>query len=132
MMTTKTKLGIWMDHANAYLIEYMSEDNETRKVDAHHPLQSYEHEPSEHDSVVHSNPDQLAAYYKTLSSIISNYDYVVLFGPTDAKVELHNILKDNQRFDDMTVEVRQTDKMTENQKSAFVKEYFSNHHVVNN
>jgi hypothetical protein len=64
-------------------------------------------------------------YYKKLGDIIRNYKEVVLFGPTDAKSELHNLLAANHLFVKVKITVRQTDKMTENQQHAFVRDYFS-------
>jgi hypothetical protein len=68
---------------------------------------------------------QLADYYKAIGEVIRNYDSVVLFGPTDAKTELFNLLRADQRFAKITMDVKQTDKMTEEQQHTFVKEYFS-------
>ena len=56
---------------------------------------------------------------------VKNYDEVILFGPTDAKVELFNILKADQHFDKIKIDIKQADKMTENQQHAFVKDHFS-------
>jgi len=50
---------------------------------------------------------------------------VLLFGPTTAKNELANLLKDDHLFEKIKVEVRQADRMTENQEHAFVKDHFS-------
>ena len=63
-------------------------------------------------------------YYKKLGEVIINYDDVILFGPTDAKAELCNYLKTNNRFANIKIEIEKTDKMTENQQQAFVREYF--------
>ena len=64
-------------------------------------------------------------YYKELGEIIRKYDEVILFGPTDAKVELLNILKEDHRFDEINIGVEDADKMSENQQHAFVRGYFS-------
>jgi hypothetical protein len=68
---------------------------------------------------------QQANYYKELAECIKNHEAVVLFGPTDAKVELLHILRADHRFEKIKIETQSTDKMTENQQHAFVKEYFS-------
>ena len=65
-----------------------------------------------------------ADYYKELGEIIRNYNDVVLFGPTEAKVELYNFLRKDHRFADIVIEIKPADKMTENQQHAFVREYF--------
>ncbi len=63
-------------------------------------------------------------YYKQLAQVIRNYSEVILFGPTDAKVELFNILKADHYFNKIKIEVRQADKMTEPQQQAFVRNHF--------
>ena len=51
----------------------------------------------------------------------------MLFGPTDAKTELFNLLKADHHFDKINIETKHADKMTENQQHAFVREYFFKH-----
>lgn len=68
---------------------------------------------------------QQAEYYKDLGNIIKQYDAVVLFGPTNAKAELFNIVSKDHLFSKINIEVKETDKMTEKQQHAFVKNYFS-------
>ena len=64
-------------------------------------------------------------YYKKLGEVIKNYNDVILFGPTSAKTELYNILKEDHRFENIKIETQKTDNMTENQQHAFVREHFS-------
>jgi hypothetical protein len=73
----------------------------------------------------HKEQQQLSSYYKKLSAIIKDYKRVLLFGPTSAKVELFDLLRNDQHFDAIKIEIKETDKMTANQKDAFVKSYFS-------
>ena len=61
---------------------------------------------------------------KVLEEIILSYTNVILFGPTDAKTELYNLIKNNRQFENIKIATLPADKMTENQQHAFVKEYF--------
>lgn len=70
------------------------------------------------------------AYYKEIAAVIKNYEEVLLFGPTDAKKELVNILKEDHHFDKIKIEIKDAGKMTENQRNAFVKEYFLTHNAM--
>ena len=47
-----------------------------------------------------------------------------MFGPTDAKKELLNLIKSDHLFEKTKIELRNTDKMTETQMHIFVREYF--------
>lgn len=124
-METEKKLGIWMDHANAHLIEYaesMAAKVVTSKFTNEEKKESLErserimHNKEQHDE---------SEYYKEIGEIIRNYDEVLLFGPTDAKTELLNILEKNHLFSKIKFAVKQTDKMSGNEEQAFVKNYFS-------
>jgi stalled ribosome rescue protein Dom34 len=64
------------------------------------------------------------AYYKKIGDAIKQYDAVVLFGPTHAKEELANFLKEDKHFEKIKIDIRHADKMTDNQQHAFVKDYF--------
>ncbi len=64
-------------------------------------------------------------YYKKIGETIKHYGEVLLFGPTDAKLELCNLLKADHQFANIKIETKPADKMTENQQHAFVKEYFA-------
>ncbi len=65
-----------------------------------------------------------SAYYKNLGEAIRQYDKVLLFGPTNAKVELFNQLRTDHRFEKIDFYLETTDMMTDNQQHAFVKTYF--------
>jgi hypothetical protein len=47
-----------------------------------------------------------------------------LFGPTDAKNELLNMVKTDHLFNEIKIEVENSDKMTESQMHTFVRDYF--------
>jgi hypothetical protein len=59
-----------------------------------------------------------------LASAIKDCSEVILFGPTSAKSELLNFLRQNHLFDTIKIEVINADKMTDNQQHEFVRDYF--------
>lgn len=125
-MATTKKLGIWMDHANAHVMEFTIDPIETKTITSKFTHEEKEHSLSLNENLMHNKEQhQQRDYYKKLGETIRNYGEVVLFGPTDAKVELFNILKKDHLFSNVKIEIKQTDKMTENQQHAFVKDHFS-------
>ncbi len=124
MITTK-KLGIWMDHASAHLMEY-NDDIKTDVIVSESTHAEKEKTLQKGESMMHNkNQQQLAEYYKSIGEAVKNYDDVLIFGPTNARVELLNILKADMHFDKIKIESMPADKMTENQEHAFVRDYFS-------
>lgn len=131
-MNHAKKLGIWMDHSEAHLMEFTEDPIATKTINSDFTHQDKENSLERSETQMHNREQhQHATYYKKLGEIIRNYNSVILFGPTDAKVELSNLLKEDHRFAKIQIAVHQSDKMTENQQHAFVKNYFSKHHVSN-
>ncbi|MCE9539645.1 MAG: hypothetical protein K8R85_10555 [Bacteroidetes bacterium] len=115
-----------MDHSNAHLMEFTTDPIETKIVSSKFTHEERENSLGKSENVMHNKEQHhQAEYFKTLAEVIKDYEKVILFGPTDAKVELFNVLKTDHRFAKTKIEVKQSDKMTENQKHAFVREYFS-------
>ena len=82
---------------------------------------------SKGETTMHNKEQQMhEAYYKTIADEILNYDQVVLFGPTNAKSELYNYLNKDLHFKDIKIDVESADNMTDNEKDAFVRNYFEN------
>jgi hypothetical protein len=127
-MTNAIYLGIWMDHSNAHLMEFSPDTIETKTIVSEFTHQQKEHSLGKSENLMHNKEQyKQSEYYKKLGEVIKNYEDVVLFGPTEAKVELLNILKADHHFEKIKIETRHADKMTENQQHAFVKNYFSRH-----
>ncbi|MDP3916606.1 MAG: hypothetical protein Q8R96_23010 [Bacteroidota bacterium] len=123
MKTTK-RLGIWMDHSTANLIEFTDDNTETTEVEVQVGEQDEPLNARDETMIQNKDQNELADFYKRISEVIKGYDEVLLFGPTHAKDELNNILKDDRHFDEVKIEIKPADNMTENQQQAFVKEHF--------
>jgi len=125
-MKTDRILGIWMDHSIANLIDMKDsttnptiESNFThdKKVSAMHTGENH----------MHNKEQQLQeSYYKEIAEEILKYDHVLLFGPTNAKVELNNYLYKDLHFKDIKIDVKSADNMTDSEKDAFVRKHFEN------
>jgi hypothetical protein len=77
------------------------------------------------DGMHNKEQQQQSEYYKKLADIIRKFQDVVLFGPTSAKVELLNLLRADHQFEHVTLNIKESEKMTQNEQHAFVREYFS-------
>jgi hypothetical protein len=125
-MTITKNLGIWMDHASAHVMEFTTEPIETRIIHSKFTHQEKEHTLGKGENLMHNKEQhEQSDYYKRLGDVIRDFEAVILFGPTGAKAELLNLLRADHRFEKIKIEVKQTDKMTEPQEHAFVREYFS-------
>ena len=124
-MQSAKQLGIYMDHAVAHLMELTNDKIVTSTVESQSTLMDEAYYLRKDEGLMHNIEHyQRSDFFKRLSNVIKDYNEVVLFGPTDAKSELHNLLKDDHHFDTIRIEVKPADKMTVNQQQAYVKEFF--------
>lgn len=118
-------LAIWMDHSNAFLMKLTNDTIVTNIVVSESMTQDVEFSSDKHEKLIHKKErHQQLNYYKKLGDSIRNFQEVLLFGPTEAKKELLNLLKSDALFEKIRFEVRNSDKMTESQRLAFVRDYF--------
>jgi hypothetical protein len=125
-MTNAKYLGIWMDHSSAHLIEFSKDTMETKTIESEftHDAKEESLEKSEH-SMHNKDQHQQSEFYKKLGGEIKYYEEVLLFGPTDAKTELYNVLIADHHFEKIKIETKTADKMTDHQQHAMVREHFS-------
>lgn len=125
-MKTKKNLGICMDHSSAHLIEFTGDSGESKTIESKFTHDVKEHSLGKSEHLMHNKEQhQQGEYYRKLGEVIKGYDEVILFGPTDAKVELFNLLMEDHLFANIKIGFASTDKMSENQQLAFVREHFS-------
>lgn len=126
MMKVAKRVGIWMDHSTAHLMEYSSEDYEVNTIASKFTKPLHQSKLLHSENSMHNKENQsLKIYYKELMDIIKEYDVVLLYGPTAAKTELSNMIREDHRFDKIKIETKSAEKMSHNQQHAFIKDYFS-------
>ncbi len=114
-----------MDHAHAHLIEFSDEIKITETISLDFDYQDKNETLQRSESDMHNKQQQKQnAYYKKLAAIIKDFTEVVLLGPTNAKTELFNFLRQNHLFDSIKIEVLNADKMSDKKQHEFVTEYF--------
>jgi len=64
-------------------------------------------------------------YFQHIKKQLQDYDEILLFGPGEAKKELHNYLIAQSSFGSKTIEVKNSDYITDNQLLQTVKSYFN-------
>ncbi len=124
-MATKKQLGIWMDHSSAHIMELNSDVITTEIIRSEFTPEVKTETLHKNENLMHNKERHLQhSYYKKISEAIKDHDNVVIFGPTSAKSELVNLLKEDRHFENINIEIEEADKMTENQQHAFVKNHF--------
>lgn len=129
------KAGVWVDHRQAIVILLSHQNTETRLIESgsekqlrrtgDSPLKG----PYEAQSVPADDSQEakltgsLNTFYDEVSTCLTEADSILLFGPGEAKGELHKRMA-NHNLEKRIVGIETTDKMTEKQIVAKVKQYF--------
>jgi hypothetical protein len=129
------KAGLWVDHRQAIVILLSGKKTETRRIESKSEKQlrrtgdsplkgSYEAQsvPAD-DSQEVKLTDALNNYYDEVITCLTGVDSILLFGPGEAKGELQRRMA-ACNLEKRIVGIETTDKMTENQIAAKVKQYF--------
>ncbi len=125
-MKTVKQMGIWMDNSTAFLMELIDGSIVLNTIGSDFTHEDRELSLRRGEKLMHKKEQGMqSAYYKKISDIIRNYDEVILFGPTNAKSELFNLLKTDHLFDKIKIETKESDNMNENQMREFVSSYFN-------
>lgn len=123
-MKKRSNLGIWMDHATANMID-LNSNKYSRTIASKFTFETKEETLSRSENIMHNKEQQMhEAYYNEIAEEILKYEHVLLFGPTNAKVELHNHLGKDLHFDKIVIDIKSSDKITDNEKIAFVRNHF--------
>ncbi len=114
-----------MDHSVAHFIGLNDNSTENKTITAQVGEQDEALNSRDETMIQNKEQNELSGFFKRLGDVIINYDEVLLYGPTNAKTELLNQLTADHHFDEVKIEVKTAEKMSDNQQQAFVHQYFN-------
>lgn len=134
------KVGLWIDHRKAIVVSITENGEEIKEIikeiisdvekqprrSGDSPLKgAYEavQVPAD-DSLQRAFTGSLNVYYDKVIDSIGIAESILIFGPSTAKDELKERLKENN-LDSRIVGVETVDKMTDHQIAAKTKQYFA-------
>lgn len=136
----KKKIGIWMDHSTAQLMEYGRSANEIQTIHSEyvsHPRtkgmgsdtttfsSSGFHVSNNEYKKNKIKQQKYGEYYDKLEHLLLGYEDILLLGATNAKEEFFNRIKDKPTFKNKKIYIHTTDHLTPNQLAALInKEFF--------
>lgn len=115
-----------MDYSKAHLMELLPGNMKTETIESAFTQEVKADSIEKSEKHMHNKEEgEQLKYFKKIQKEIEKYSDVFIFGPTEAKNELLVLLHKNHLNDHIRIEVKTTDKMTENQLHAFVQNHFS-------
>lgn len=131
----KMTAGLWIDHRKAVIVIISGQGEKTVEIRS-----NVEKQPGRFGGVRSTAPYEaqlvqaddsrerefmghLDSYYDDVTAAIREAESLLIFGPGEAKGELKNHL-DHAKFGGNIIAVETTDKMTDRQIAAKVRDYF--------
>jgi len=132
------KAGIWLDQKEAKVITLADDSEEIRTI--YSQIETRERTPGE--SKIYGRfgkqylsdektreikiDAQLKRYLNEVIQTLEDKDELMIFGPGKTKKELEKLIRNHPRMYAKLKEIKIAKQMTENQKVAYVKDFFAN------
>lgn len=120
-------VGVWIDHKKAMIVSIAAGEVTTRTLTSDigaHPHYSGSQEGGGEKKYEQRHNQDLDRYYDDVIGQIGKPDALLLFGPGEAKLQLKERLRRSNVSSESIVAVETTDKLTDPQIVAKVKEHY--------
>ena len=120
-------VGVWIDHKKAVIVSIAAGEVTTRTLTSDigaHPHYSGSQEGGGEKKYEQRHNQDLDRYYDDLIGQLGKPDALLLFGPGEAKLQLKERLGRSKVSSETIVAVETTDKLTDAQIVAKVKEHY--------
>lgn len=125
-MKTNIKVAIYMDHYRAEVFEYSEHAELFQTIESEFNAVEKKKVLLKGESHMHNKEQDLQQkFYEVLKKALVKYDSILLFGTTTAKTELFHVLQADHSFEAKEIILKNTDRLTENQKRAFINEFYT-------
>jgi hypothetical protein len=114
-------VGLWIDHKKAMVVTMLGKGEDIKEIKSE---VEQELETSTDDHRQSAATGHLNIYYDAVIDCLRDADSILIFGSGEAKQELRKRLEKDKKLGDRIVDVLTTDKMTDPQIAAKVREYF--------
>ncbi len=127
----KIEVGVWIDHKQAVIVTSVDQVKQLKRIISDNEAPVVEHLSALPDDTMvirrakqnERVDDPLSNFFGEVIAYLSGADYILLFGPGEAKTELQKHLED-QSLGRRIVDVETIGQMTDDQIVAKVQNYF--------
>jgi hypothetical protein len=130
----KRNVGVWIDHRKAVIVRIIDGVEDVRSIDSDMEKHVRHSGGSPEDQQDHRFTNHLNEYYAKIMALLHDADAILILGPGEAKGEFEKRINADP-LGSRVVGIEGTDKMSDPQIAARVREHFLNsseefHHRV--
>lgn len=135
MKTISKPVGIWLDSREAIIVYLDNGSEKTLRVhseiDESHPVGGSgtstpygAQEAVSETRYLHRRQQQEKQYFQSIKERLSKRDAIYIIGPSQAKIGLEQVLKQQPKKAEKIIAVESCDRITDNQIRAKVRDFF--------
>ena len=120
-------VGVWIDHKKAVIVSASEEHVTTTTLESDvpaHPHFGGQQDGGGEKKYEERHTEHLDRYYDEVVRQLTDADELLIFGPGEAKLELKERLRRSKAHSERNIGIETTDKLTDPQIVAKVKEHF--------
>lgn len=129
------KSGIWIDSRKAWIIkladagelfeELISDVEDTHAVAGYGGSVAYQAQGAKSDDkILNRRKKQFKDFFDKIITRVKDSESILIEGPAEAKLGLFRKIKEDRSMSKVLLQLRDADKMTDNQFKAEVRQYF--------
>ncbi len=120
----KQYAGIWLDNEKAIIIS-KKDENENGDYAIQDKVKAKENQSggSEH-SINNAKQSESLKYFKSISSLLSGYSEILIFGPGQSQEQFQNHLQEDAQFKNKKITIDSAEQLTDPQMIAKVRDFF--------
>ena len=121
------RVGIWLDHKKAVIVSASSGEVTVKTLESEvgsHPRYSGPQDGGGEKKYEERHDQHLDRYYDEVISQLGQPEAILIFGPGEAKLQLKERLSRSKALSERLVGIETTDKLTDPQIVAKVKEQY--------
>ncbi len=123
----KQYAGVWLDSDKAMIIT-TNPDNANGDYIIQNKIKAREnHSGGSEHSINNSKKTDTLKYFKSVASLLSNYDEIFIFGPGKSQEQFLNHLQEDVQFKNKQITIESAEHLTDPQMIAKVKDFFKSH-----
>ncbi|WP_333809246.1 hypothetical protein [Flavobacterium sp.] len=121
-MKESKKVAVYVDYSLANIIEYIHTASMLKTIES--GSMSDEMRKKIQRGETYKLSIKQHEYYKELKNCLLHYECILLFGPTNAKIQFSNILKKNNKDLINKVILKNSEELSHDEQLEFVNEFF--------
>ena len=121
----KQYAGVWLDNQSAMII---SADPQTGEYAIQDKIKANQNQSGGNEHTMNNaKQSDTLKYFKSVSSHLSGYDEILVFGPGKSQEQFQNHLQEDAQFKNKRVTIGSAEHLTDPQMIAKVRDFFKAH-----